>query len=100
MRGEDAMKFQVDIPDDAFWKIAARAEQFDMKVPEYTAELVVAAAAARRMPDTDPLVAMWRTGATDRQIAERFNLTNSTVATRRRGYGLPANRRARGAING
>jgi hypothetical protein len=94
------MKFQVDIPDEAFWKISARAEQYEMKVPEYTAELVIAAAGHRSLPDTDPLVAMWRSGATDRQIAERFNLTNSAVATRRRRYGLPANRRARGVING
>ena len=94
------MKFQVEIPDEAFWKVAARAEQFDMKVSDYAAELVVAAAGARLLPDTDPLVAMWRTGCTDRQIAERFNLTNSAVATRRRSYGLPANRRARGEING
>jgi hypothetical protein len=94
------MKFQVDIPDAAFWKLAAAAEQFDMKVHEYTAELVVAAAGKPSLPDTDPLVAMWRTGATDRQIAARFNLTNSAVATRRRGYGLPANRKPRGAING
>lgn len=92
------MKFQVDIPDEAFWKVAARAEQFDMKVPEYAAELMVAAAGSRKLPDTDPLVALWRTGATDREIASRFNLTNSAVATRRRGYGLPANKRARGAM--
>lgn len=93
------MKFSVEIPDEAFWKIASRAEQFEMKVPEYAAELVVAAASAHRLPDTDPLVALWRTGATDRQIAERFNLTNSTVANRRRKYGLPANRKPRGAMS-
>ncbi len=93
------MKFQVEIPDEAFWKVASRAEQYEMKVSDYAAELVVAAASAHHLPDTDPLVAMWRSGATDRQIAARFNLTNSAVATRRRKYGLPANRKPRGAMN-
>lgn len=87
------MKFQVDIPDDAFWKVAARAEQFDMKVPEYAAELVVSAAGSRNPPDSDPLVSIWRTGATDAEIGRRLNMTNNSVAERRRRYRLPANRR-------
>lgn len=90
------MKFVVDIPEEAFWKVAARAEVFDMKVPEYAAELVVAAAGSRSIPDSDPLVRAWRLGETDRDIARRLNMTNLAVADRRRLYGLPANRKPRG----
>jgi DNA-binding NarL/FixJ family response regulator len=93
------MKFQVEIPDDAFWKVAARAETFDMKVPEYAAELVISAAGSRAIPESDPLVVLWRSGESDRAIARRLNMTNSSVATRRRHYGLPANRQPRGALH-
>lgn len=94
------MKFQVDIPDDVFWRVAARAETFDMRVPDYAAEVLISAAGKKNIPDLDPLVACWRQGATDREIARRFGMTNAAVATRRRGYGLPANRKPRGASSG
>jgi DNA-directed RNA polymerase specialized sigma24 family protein len=87
------MKFQVELPDDAFWRLAARAEQYDMKVPDYTAELALAAAAARLPRDRDPVVIAWREGLSDAEIGRRLNMTNSSVAGRRRRYGLPAHRR-------
>jgi hypothetical protein len=87
------MKFQVEIPDEDFWKLAARAEEFDMRVPDYTAELAIAAASNKVPRDHDPLVISWRAGATDAEIARQLGATNLSVATRRRRYGLPANRR-------
>ena len=87
------MKFQVDLPDAVFWKLAARAEEYDMKVPEYTAELALAASSASIPQDADPVVIAWRSGLTDAEIGRKLNLTNSSVASRRRRYGLPANRR-------
>jgi len=87
------MKFQVEIPDEAFWKAAAKAEVFDMKVPEWTAELIINAANTGRLPQSDALVAHWASGATDAEIGRALDMTNAAVADRRRGYGLPANRR-------
>lgn len=87
------MKFQVEIPDEAFWKLALRAEEFDMRVPDYTAELAIAASANKVPRDQDPLVIAWRSGMTDAEIARQLGATNLSVATRRRRYGLPANRR-------
>lgn len=86
------MKFQVEIPDDAFWKIATVAEKFEMKVHEYAAEVVITAAAGRTLHETDPVVAAWRAGDTDAEIARRLDMTNAAVATRRRSFGLPANK--------
>jgi hypothetical protein len=96
VRGEGGMKFQVEIPDDAFWKVAEIAERFEMKVPEYAAEAVITAAAGKTLHETDPVVAAWRVGDTDAEIARRLDMTNAAVATRRRSYGLPANRRKKG----
>jgi len=87
------MKFQVEISDDLFWKIAARAETFDQRVPEYAADLLIAAAHVRSPVDSDPVLRLWRGGLTDAQIARHLNLTNLAVSSRRRRFGLPANRR-------
>lgn len=88
------MKFVVDIPDEVFWKIAARAEVFDQKVPDYTTDLLISAAAVPVPTETDPVFRLWRAGYTDKQIARELNMTNLAVATRRRRhYRLPANRR-------
>ena len=87
------MKFQVDIPDDIFWKAAARAETHDQKVGEFAADMLIAAAAMPTIPETDPIVRMWRAGLTDSQIASHLNRTNLSVSTRRRAYKLPANRK-------
>jgi len=87
------VKYQVEIPDEAFWKLAARAEEFDMKVNDYTAELAIAASTAAVPQDHDPIVISWRAGMTDAEIARHLGLTNLSVATRRRRYGLPAHRR-------
>lgn len=87
------MKFQVDVPDEVFWKLAARAEEFDMRVPDYTAELVTAASKTKTPMETDPVVVLWRLGMCDADIARELNRSNASVAERRRGYNLPANRR-------
>jgi len=92
------MKFQVDIPDDLFWKIAARAETFNQRVPEYAADLLIATAHVRSPVDSDPVLRLWRGGLTDAEIARHLNLVNRAVADRRRRYGLPANRRRREEI--
>lgn len=89
------MKFQVEIPDNIFWKIAARAETFNQRVPDFTTDLLLTAAATRSPVDTDPVLRLWREGLTDKQIGARLDLTNATVAGRRRRHGSPANRKAR-----
>lgn len=43
----------------------------------------------------DTVVRLHAHGFTDAEIARRLNMTNSQVATRRRRYGLAANRAAR-----
>lgn len=88
------MRFTVDVPDEVFWKIAARAEHYDQRVPDYTVDLLITAAAVDVPSETDPILRLWRGGFTDKQIAARLNLTNLTVAGRRRRFGLPANRKA------
>lgn len=94
------MKFTVEVPDQVFWKIAARAETFDQKVPDYTTDLLISAAAVQIPPDTDPVFRLWRAGYTDAQIGRELNMTNRAVADRRRiRYKLPANRKPRGAMN-
>lgn len=87
------MRFQVEVPDDVFWRLAARAELFDQKVPDMTADLLIAAAVARVPSETDPVLRLWRAGFSDAQIAAYLNVTNVSVSSRRRRYGLPANRR-------
>jgi len=87
------MRFQVEVPDAVFWKVAGRAETYDQKVNEFAADLLIAAAAAPSHPDGDPVVRLWRAGLSDAQIAGRLNRTNQFVSTRRRAYKLPANRR-------
>ncbi|TXK17391.1 hypothetical protein [Homoserinibacter sp. GY 40078] len=87
------MRFQMDIPDEQFWKLAGKAEQFDMKVPEYVADLCAVAASTSVPFDSDPVLQLWRARYTDAQIAARLSMTNSAVSSRRRRYGLPANRR-------
>jgi hypothetical protein len=87
------MKFQVDVPDHIFWKIAEKAELFEQRVPDFAADLLVVAAAMRDVPEADPVVRLWRAGLSDSQIAGRLGLVNATVSSRRRGFGLPANRR-------
>jgi hypothetical protein len=53
----------------------------------------VVAARAERVMDSDPVVRRWRLGLTDKEIAAELVLTNLQVATKRRSFGLPANRR-------
>lgn len=89
------MKFQVEIPDVVFWKVAGMAEQHDMTVPNYLAELAFAASKARSPLVNDPIIMRWRAGLSDREIAAELNITNSQVSTRRRLYGFPANRSRR-----
>lgn len=87
------MKFQVEIPDDQFWKLAAKAEQFGLKVPEYAADLCAVAALSRMPVDTDPVLQLWRGGYTDAQIGNQLALTVAQVKWRRGRFGLPANRK-------
>ena len=87
------MKFQVEVPDDIFWKAAERAEVHDQRVPEFAADLLIAVIAAPVVPETDPLVRLWRAGMSDSEIGRALNRTNQSVSTRRRAYKLPANRR-------
>lgn len=91
------MKFQVEVPDEVFWKIAPIAEQFDLKVPQYTADLLVAHSLRPMPKDVDPILRLWREGRTDRQIAEQLGMTNAAVSSRRQRMHLPANRHTRGA---
>ena len=87
------MKFQVEIPDEMFWKAAERAEMHDQKVHEFTADILLAVVAAPIVPETDPLVRLWRAGMSDSEIARTLGRTNLSVSTRRRSYKLPPNRR-------
>lgn len=87
------MKFPVEIPDEVFWQIAAKAEQLDMKVPDLAADLLRAAAIARTFTELDPVLKLWRQGLTDKEIARALNCTNAAVAGRRQRHRLPANRR-------
>lgn len=92
---QPVMKFQVAIPERTFWQLAERAELLDMRVPDYLADLAMAAAVGKVPTDTDPVVVLVRQGLTDREIARELGWTNLAVATRRRQYGMPANRRGR-----
>lgn len=85
------MKVELDLPDKAFYRLAAGAEQYGMTTAELIADLTLAA--IRRIPEggADPVVARWRKGWPDKQIAADLNLTNLRVANVRRKYGLPAN---------
>lgn len=85
------MKVELNLPDKAFWRLAAEAEQFGMSTAELIADLTLVS--IRRIPEgqADPVVVRWRKGWPDKQIAAELNMTNSAVAFRRRKYGLPAN---------
>jgi len=87
------MKFQVEVPDEVFWRAAARAEMHDQKVSELAADLVIAASDTRAMPEYDPIIRLWRAGYTDAEVARMLNRTNLFVARRRQMYKLPANRK-------
>lgn len=88
------MRFTVEVPDEVFWAVATRAEPFDQRVPDFTADMLVAVAASRAPLDSDPVLRLWREGKTDAQIAAQLGLTNLAVSDRRRRMKLPANRRA------
>lgn len=90
------MKFQVEVPDEVFWKIAPVAEMFDLKVPQYAADLLVAHSLHPIPRDTDPVIRLWRQGKSDRQIAAQLGMTNAAVSSRRQHLRLPANRQPRG----
>ena len=83
----------VDLDERTFWALAAVAESYGMKVNEYLAD-VAAAVSKRRLPsDIDPVIVRWRSGLSDSEIAAELGMTNLAVATRRRRFGYPANRR-------
>lgn len=90
------MKFQVEVPDEVFWKIAPIAEAHELKVPEYTADLLVAHSLRPMPQDIDPILRLWRMGRSDRQIASQLGMTNAAVSSRRQRMHLPANKHPRG----
>lgn len=92
------MKVTLDIPDELFWAVAARAETFDQRVDEYAVDLLVTSVATANPVENDPLLRLWRAGYSDAEIGFRLNQTNATVAARRRRFGLPANRKRRGDV--
>jgi len=85
------VRVELNLPDKAFWRLAAEAEHYGMSTAELIADLTLVW--IRRIPEggADPVVARWRKGWTDKQIAADLDMTNSSVAFRRRKYGLPAN---------
>lgn len=89
------MKVTVDVEDLTFWKLAAIAENYDMRVDEFLNELAVSASKRRVDAEVDPVSMRWRTGMTDAQIAAELSMTNRAVSERRRSYGLPANKKPR-----
>lgn len=91
-----AMKVTVTLPARLFNKLADLGEVYDMRVDELLIELS-AQALARRAPDlSHPVVARWREGMSDKQIAADLGMTNAAVADARRRHGLPANSRRGG----
>ena len=91
------MEVSVRLEPDLFWKLAALAEKFDMRVDQYMVELATVAS-RRTVPDViDPVIVRWRQGWSDRMIARELNLTNDAVGVRRRRFGVPANRKSRWA---
>ena len=91
----ERMEATVRMDSQTFWKVAAIAEQFEMRVDEYLAELAVVASRRKLPPEMDPVIIRWRMGWSDREIARELAMTNEAVADRRRRYGLPANRKFR-----
>ena len=88
-----SMKVTVTLPARLFNKLADLGEVYDMRVDELLIELS-AQALAKRAPDlSHPVVARWREGMSDAQIAADLNMTNAAVADSRRRHGLPANSR-------
>lgn len=87
------IRVPVDIPELTFWRLAAVAEQYDMKVPDYLAEIALAASRRQDPLVVDPVIVWWRLGLTDKQIAGELGLTNAAVGDRRRRGGFAANRR-------
>lgn len=86
------MKLELDIPDDAYWRLTSIAEREDITVPN----LLTRFAIMRSRVDCDPVTQLVAIGLTDREIARDLGLQNNVVADRRRRAGLPANRRHRG----
>jgi hypothetical protein len=84
----------VEAPDEVFWRVAARAELQDQKVPDFVVDLMISVAAAKSPVENDPLLRLWREGLTDSEIARELDVTNQRVSDRRRRFGLPANRRS------
>lgn len=91
----DLMEATVRLEPETFWKIAGIAEQFNMRVDQYLAEMASVASRRKLPDDMDPILVRWRMGWSDREIAREFGLTNEAVAGRRRRAGLPANRKFR-----
>jgi hypothetical protein len=90
------MRVTFEIPDEHWWKIAARAEGlYGQRVDEYASDVLIAVAASRAPVETDPVVRLWREGLPDREVGNLLGLTVSQVKGRRVRYGLPANRKHR-----
>lgn len=85
------MNINLQLPPKAVSRLADEADQYGMTVAELVADLTLVW--IRRIPEgaADPIVARWRKGWTDKQIAADLDLTNLRVANVRRKYGLPAN---------
>jgi len=86
------MKVSVDVEDLTFWKLAAIAERYEMRVDEFMQELALSASNRRVDAEVDPVAMRWRQGLSDKEIARELGMTNQAVSVRRRSHGLPANR--------
>ena len=84
------MKITVDIPDNEWALLVARAEAHDLKVRDLI-RAAIDDVMPHRLPLRDHVLLLVKAGMSDKAVGMRLNLTNAQVARIRKTAGVPAN---------